>query len=122
MTYTPCSPDIESGTPLALQLEATVAGSSFSIKWDKLREWSPMLDSADSIRLHENGREVVRVDLGTTRRWIAFRDNVSGSLMHCVGFQESVGAIRRGGAIMGGSNFKLLAFVHPNGRVHITES
>ena len=105
-----------------MQLEAMVAGSAFSIDWQRLREWGPMLDGAQSIRLHENGREIVRVDLGDTRRWIAFKDGSSGSLLHCIGFQESVGAVRHGGAIIGGSNFKLLAYVHPNGRVHITES
>ena len=105
-----------------MQLEAIVAGSAFSINWGKLREWGPLLNSATEIRLHENGHEIVRVDLNDTRRWIAFQDNSSGSLLHCIGFQESVGAVRRGGAIVGGSNFKLLAYVHPNGRVHITES
>jgi hypothetical protein len=102
-------------------LSIAVGGSVLNADyWDDLRPWAPLLNNADSIALVSDGQERVRVDLSGPRRWIAFAREVgAGSLVFCIGYQETVGALHRGGAILGGSNRKTLAWLHPGGRVVI---
>lgn len=86
-----------------------------------LQPWRVLLENADAIALSHNGAERVRVQLDGLRRWIAFRRDVAGSPFACIGYQETVGAIHRDGAIIGGSNRKTLAWLHPCGRVLLGE-
>jgi hypothetical protein len=101
------------------QLRIYVAGSVFDTDLEKLQPWTPLLNSAESIGLVIDGSEAVRVELGRNQRWIAFNRIVSGSCLYVIGRQETVGAIQRGGMFIGGSNRKMLAWLHPSGRVQI---
>jgi hypothetical protein len=102
-----------------VQLIINLAGSAFAADLGDLRPWRPLLDNAESIALAQNGKERVRVELGGLRRWVAFERKVGGSPLVCLGYQETVGAVRRAGAVIGGSNRKCLAWLHPGGRVFI---
>ena len=102
-----------------LALRARVGASTLDIDFAEIRGWAPLLDSATAIYLHHDGREVVTVQLDGFRRWVAFRREMAGSLLYCVGYQETVGAAQHGNLIIGGSNRKTLAWVYPCGRVSI---
>jgi len=103
-------------------LSIYVGGSALSADLGDLRPWTPLLNNADSIGLVQDGTERVRVELSGLRRWVAFRRQIGGSPFAVVGHQETVGAICRGDAFIGGSNRKMLAWVHlGTGRVFIGE-
>ena len=104
------------------ELIINVGGSSLSTTdFDDLKPWYALLRGADSIALARNKVERVRVQLGGARRFIAFKkdSNDGAPPSHCVGYQETVGAIRRGNMYIGGSNRKVLAWLHPSGPVEI---
>lgn len=100
-------------------LTINVGGSALKADLKNLQPWHALLNNADAIALTQNGKECVRVDLGGLKRWIAFRRNVGGSPLCAIGYQETVGAQRYGDMIVGGSNRKVLAWLHPSGRVTI---
>lgn len=102
-------------------LYASIGASTFKIDWQRIGEWAPALDCADWLALAQNGTERIRVDLSDGQRWVAFRRNVNGSALACIGYQETVGATYRGPMTIGGSNRKFLAWLHPSGRVYIGE-
>ena len=104
------------------QLIINVGGSALQANMERVREWRALLDCADSIALSWRGTERVRVDLGGLRRWIAFKRILGGSPFYCIGYQETVGAIHRHGAIIGGSNRKVLAWMTPGGLVSLGDS
>lgn len=101
------------------QLAAQVGASSFDISWSRLREWKPVLNCAETISLHKNGTRLLSLDLGDTRRWIAFQKQINGSPFDCIGYQETIGAIQRDGYIIGGSNRKVLVWHGPDGAFFI---
>ena len=101
------------------QLIINVGGSALCAELDDLQPWRALLSNADSIALQHNGAVRVRVELSGLKRWIAFNRIVNGSPLRCIGWQETVGAIYRNNAIIGGSNRKVLAWLHPSGRVEI---
>jgi hypothetical protein len=102
------------------QLIINLAGSSFMTgDFGNLQTWRVVLDSADSIALMRDGQERVRVQLSGQRRWIAFNRIINGCPLYCIGWQETVGAMQRGGLYIGGSNRKTLAWLHPSGRVEL---
>lgn len=105
-----------------MQLTIDVGGSALKADLNNLQPWRALLDNADAIALVQNGNECVRVDLGGLKRWIAFERNVSGSPFACIGYQETVGAQRYGNVVAGGSNRKVLAWLHPSGKVTIGNS
>ena len=101
-------------------LVATVGASAFAVDWERIREWGPVLDSAERISLFQDGQERVRVELDEPhKRWIAFRRSVNGSQVACVGYQETVGAIYRGALTIGGSNRRVLSWLDSTGRLTI---
>ena len=100
------------------RLTIHIGGSSFeNIEPQKIQPWRALLDCADSIGLSQSGVERVRVDLGGLRRWIAFERTVGASPLTCIGYQETVGAIRQGDNVIGGSNRQVLCWLYPSGRV-----
>lgn len=99
------------------KLTIGISGSVFQADLDNLQPWRALLSCADSIGLARNGSEMVRVELGGLRRWVAFRRNSAGSPLYCIGYQETVGAMRKGNQIVGGSSRKFLAWLHPSGQV-----
>jgi hypothetical protein len=101
------------------QLMINVAGSSLYADFDNLQSWQSVLNSAQSIAIADNGRVCARVDLSGLRRWIAFKRISNGSPLYAIGFQETVGAIQRGGLIVAGSNRKCILWLHPSGYVHL---
>lgn len=108
-------------TPMNVCLSIGLAGSRLMADFDNMqvREWGPILDSADCIGLVQKGEERLRVELNGSRRWIAFKRALCGSQLYCIGYQETVGGVHRAGMISGGSNRKTLAWLHPSGKVHI---
>lgn len=101
------------------KLSAMVGASTFNIDWDNLQAWKPVLACADSLSLSRNSTDLLRLDLGTTRRWIAFQKTINGSPLACIGYQETVGAIQRGGMTIGGSNRKMLAWIRLDDSIYI---
>lgn len=85
-------------------LSAQVGASSFSVPWADLGEWRSVLNCADGLTLR-NETQVLNLDLGGTRRWIAFQKQINGSPLDCVGYQETVA----------GHNRKVLIWHCPNG-------
>jgi hypothetical protein len=104
------------------KLTIDVGGSALKADLENLQPWRALLDNAAAIALARNGEERVRVELDGLKRWIAFRREFGGSPFVCVGHQETVGARTHGGIIMGGSNRKVLAWLHPGGQVTIGSS
>ena len=98
-------------------LAAQVGASSFNIPWSDLKEWKAVLNCAESLSLNQNGTQLVKIDLSDTQRWIAFQAEMNGSSLTCVGYQETVGAMQRGG--FSGSNRKVLVWHRPNGTFFI---
>ena len=96
------------------QLTAQVGASSFDVPWSRIREWRPVLNSAESLALRRNGATLLSLDLADPRitRWIAFQRRVSGSPFDCIGYQETVGAVQRrdGSVVVSGSNRKVLVW------------
>ncbi len=86
-------------------LAARVGASSFSIPWQNLGEWKPVLGCADGLVLKSNGTQVLSLELGDTRRWIAFEKMVNASPCHCIGYQETVRGV----------NKKVLVWHRPDG-------
>ena len=101
------------------ELIINLAGSAFIADPEQIQPWRAVLDNADGIALSRDGKERVRVELGGNRRWITFNRITNGSRLYVIGFQETVGAIQRGGLYIGGSNRKVLAWLHPSGGVTI---
>lgn len=97
-------------------LTAQVGASSFNIPWTDLTEWRAVLNCAESLSLNQNGIRLVSVDL-EERRWIAFQTQVNGSALDVIGYQETVGAMQRGG--LSGSNRKVLVWHCPDGHLFI---
>ena len=95
--------------------------STFAAPLGNVREWRAVLDCADAISLWAGSAERVRVQLGGLRRWIAFERTIDSSPYAVVGYQETVGAERRGHAYTGGSNRKVLAWVGESGPVSVGE-
>jgi hypothetical protein len=104
------------------QLIISVGGSALRADIGNLQPWRALLNNADAIAVSRNGKECVRVELDGLKRWIVFERNVSGSPFCALGYQETVGALRRGNVIVGGSNRKVLAWLHPGGRITIGSS
>jgi len=103
-----------------VKLAVRCGASAFSVPFGALGEWKPLLDCADSFALVRNGTEVVDVRLGGLRRWIAFkRDGIGGSPLFGIGYQETVGAQRRGREYWGGSNRKVVVLVRADGTVRV---
>lgn len=97
-----------------------VGGSSLrTTAFDDLKPWYALLQNADSIALAQGGSERIRVQLGGLRRFIAFKKDIDSKPLYCIGWQETVGAIQRGDLYVGGSNRKVMAWLHPSGRVEI---
>ncbi len=100
--------------------------STFSTPLAEVRQWKAVLDCADAISLMTGSagreRERVHVRLGGLRRWIAFEQFVGGSPYAVIGYQETVGATRRGYTYTGGSNRQVLAWVNGDGAVSIGEA
>ena len=102
-----------------LKIEAP-GGSIFEIGLGDVQRWKGVLDCADAIALRRNGVDQLRVQLGGLRRWIAFQRSVGSSPLFAIGWQETIGAkTDDGGYIVSGSNRKMIAFLHPDGRVAI---
>lgn len=101
------------------KLSAIVGASTFDIDWDNLQAWKPVLACAESLGLSRNGTDLLKLDLNTTRRWIAFQKTINGSPLACIGYQETVGAIQRASVTTGGSNRKMLAWIRPDDSVYI---
>jgi len=103
------------------ELIINVGGSSLrTAAFDDLKPWYALLNGADSIALAQNNMERVRVQLGGLRRFIAFRKDIDGKPpLYCIGWQETVGAIQRDGLYIGGSNRKVMVWLHPSGYVDI---
>lgn len=101
------------------QLIINVGGSALSADLGNLQPWRALLDCADGIAIQRDGRERLRVDLNGLRRWIVFERKEAASPFVCIGWQETVGLIRRNGAIVSGSNRKVLARLYQSGRVEI---
>jgi len=99
-------------------LSAQVGASSFNVPWTELSEWRSVLGCADGLTLH-NETQVLSLDLGATRRWIAFQKTINGSPFACIGYQETIGAIQRAEFIIGGRNRKVLAWIQPDNSIHI---
>lgn len=99
------------------KLTIEVGGSAFQADLENLQPWRTLLGFADSIGLARDEHEVLRVELGGLRRWIAFKRDSAGSPLYCIGYQETVGAIRNGDQIIGGSSRKTLAWLYPSGQV-----
>lgn len=95
-------------------------GSAFATGFEGLARWRAVLDCADAISLAWNGARV-DVRLGGLRRWVAFLRTVGGSPFCVIGYQETVGALRRGDLYIGGSNRKVLARVGPDGAINVGE-
>ena len=105
------------------RLRIYVGGSAFDADFNDLQPWYPVLNSAKSLSIVRNGREPVQVKLTGLQRWIAFKRIINGSPVYALGHQETVGGISdRAGVIIGGSNRKTIAWLHPSGRVFIGES
>lgn len=104
------------------KLKIIVGGSALMADFHNLQPWRALLDSADAIAIQTGPAERLRVDLSGLRRWIAFSKSLNGSPLYCIGWQETVGAIHRNGSIIGGSNRKTMAWLHPSGRVVIGDS
>ena len=94
-------------------------GSVFRADLEAIHRWRGLLDCADQISLTRDGQELVRVRLGGLRRWIAFKQWAAGSPLYGIGFQTTVGATRYGSEYSGGSNFQVVARLHPDGLVDI---
>lgn len=104
------------------QLIINVGGSALKASVERVHEWRALLDCADSIALFWNGAERVQVSLGGLRRWVAFKRTHGGSPLYCIGYQETVGALHRRGATIGGSNRKVLVWMLPGGRIYLGEN
>lgn len=102
------------------RLQIECSGSAFLISLGDAQRWKTVLDCADAIALRRNGVEQLRVQLGGLRRWIAFERLIGGSPLYAIGWQETIGVeASDGGYITTGSNRKMIAFLHPDGRVAI---
>lgn len=101
-------------------LSVECGGRTFNIQPNQVREWKPLLDCADSFVVMDADRPIIRIQLGGTRRWIVYQDSVSGSPVLAVGYQESVGALRKGPNVyVGGSSRKVLCWLLPDGPVTV---
>jgi len=104
------------------ELIINVGGSSLrTAAFDDLKPWYALLSGAESIALAQNNEIRVQVQLGGLRRFIAFKrdDNDGKPPLFCIGWQETVGAIQRDGLYIGGSNRKVMVWLHPSGYVDI---
>jgi len=106
-----------------MQLQVHVGASSFDVPWNDLETWRPVLNCAESISLHKDGRHIGQVNLSDPRvtRWVAFKAEVNGSPFACVGYQESVGAKRADGLVVSGSNRKVLVWCGLDGSFFVGE-
>jgi len=106
-----------------MQLQVHVGASSFDVPWTELKTWRSVLNCAESISLHDNGRQLGQVDLNDPRvtRWIAFESEVNGSPFACVGYQETLGARQANGLVVSGSNRKVLVWCSPDGGFYVGE-
>ncbi len=102
-----------------MTLSILCSGSLFCTEFPIAEQWKPLLNNADALILEQGDYPRVKVELENGRRWIAFQDDINGKPYFCVGYQQTVGGYKAGNSVIGGSNFKVLAWLAPDGSIMI---